>query len=44
MSGTTKGALNAFYERMVSIANSNVPLPELVSIVKEMYVQFKSLS
>jgi len=44
MSATTRGVLYSFFDRLVSIAKSNLSFPELVGVAKEMYQRYKSIS
>ena len=43
MSTVTRGVVFSVFDRLVSIANSKLSLPELVSVVRDMYERFRTL-
>ena len=43
MTSTARGALFAFSDRMVSIATSDVPFPELLSILRDMHTKYENM-
>jgi hypothetical protein len=44
MSGTMRGVLCSFFDRLVSIANSDLSVPELACVAQQMFHRYQALT